>query len=323
MNRGGAGGDNLYNGNTGNTATTATPAILRSLLAGAVMVTAALAMPVASSAASPEDDYFAARDAYIKKFKVVDDAGPIGDAAMKEHDSALAELAKQMRAIVGPVAIKGLTAPATINLSTLFPSDMGFGVLDGMLYASADDKTRIIVTTAPIFESWLRAHKEWLGDKTASVPQVANDALASETFFNQAIRTDAAVMRFAPITLAKPATATFVYAMLAARSQDNSPPTPDEIFVALVQSGRVYVANSHLQTKFKQIPACDDVRKEQEKKAAAADKKDEKQIDASIAMHEQADVLFLKCFAARAAAQPAFAAASKQAQALLESLPSR
>lgn len=301
----------------------ATGAILRSVLAGAVMVTTA----AACWAASPEDNYFGARDSYIKKFKVIDDAGAIPDAAMAEHDRALADLTKQLRAIVGPVAIKGISAPGTINLGTLFPSDMGFGVLDGLLFASADDKTRIIVTTEAIFETWLRAHKEWLGDKTANVPQAVNDALASEAFFNQAIRTDAAVMRFAPMTLAKPADAAFVYAMLAARSQDNSPPTPSEIFVTLVQGGRVYLANAQLQTKFKQIPACDDVRKEQEKKAEAAfavyqatDKKDEREFDAYSAMREQADALFLKCFAARAAGQPAFAAASQQAQSLLERL---
>ena len=276
------------------------------------------------------DDYFNARDGYIKKFKVIDGAGPINDAAMKEHDSALAELQKQMRAIIGPVAIKGITTPGVINLSTLFPSDMGFGVLDGMLFASADEKTRIIVTTAPILEKWLRAHKEWLGDKTANVPQVANDALASEAFYNQAIRTDAAVMRFAPMTIAKPANATFVYAMLAARSQDDNPPTPDEIFVTVVQDGRIYLANAQVQEKFKQIPVCNDVRKEQGKKAdnalaayQAADKKDEKKMDEFSAMREQADVLFLRCFATRASGQPAYAAAIRQAQSLLERLPLR
>ncbi len=303
-------------------------AIVRGLLAGAVVAAAVAALPAAVIAASPGQDYFTARDAAIQKIKALEDAKAPDDAAMKEHHRALADLQKQMRAIIGPVAIKGLAAAGTINLSTLSSGDQGFGMLDGLVFASADDKTRIIVTTESIFTNWLRAHKDWWGDKVANVPQDAKAALASEAFYTQAIQTDAAVMKFALIPLRPPARAAFAFAMLAARSQDNSPPAPDEIFVTLLRGGRLYVADAPVQRKFDLIAQCDQVRRAQEKKAddidaayRAGGSKDDKLFDQYTAARAAADTLFLGCYAERAPKQSAFAPAVAQAQALLDSLP--
>ena len=63
-----------------------------------------------------------------------------------------------MRAIVGPVEIKGLGA-GKLSLGSLYEGDLGFGSLDGLLFASEDYKTAIVVTTRSLFMRWLRAHK--------------------------------------------------------------------------------------------------------------------------------------------------------------------
>jgi hypothetical protein len=301
-------------------------AIIRRAVACAVIATAA----APALAASPEEAYVAARDAAIARFKVLDDERRIDDAAMKLHDETHADLEKLMRAIIGPVTIKGLSTSGTLNLSTLVSSDQGFGTLDGLVFASADDKTRVIVTTESIFAAWLKAHRNWWGDKIANVPQDAAAAVKSDAFYTQAIQSDAAVMRYAELPLAKRANARIAFAMLAARSQDNSPPVPDEIFVTTMQGGRLFVANAPLRGRFVAIRACDEVRRRQERLAdeayavyQAGGNKDEKQFDRSTALREQADTLFLRCFAREAPKQAAFAGAVKQAQALLDSLPAR
>lgn len=298
---------------------------LRGVLTGVTVVLAAAAW-----AASPEESYIAARDHYIAKFRALDDARQVNDSALKAHDQAYDDLQKKMRAIIGPMALKGLATTGTLNLSTLFPSDQGFGMLDGLVYVSADDKTRIIVTTESLFAIWLLAHKKWWGDNIDNIPQDAGEALASDAFYTQATGTDAAVMSFAQIPVRKPVNAKVTFAMLAARSQDNSPPTPDEIYVALVQSGRVFVANAPVQHKFDQVPACDDVRRNQEKGAddayalyLAGDKKDEKLLDQYTELRQEADTLFLRCFAEHAPTQEAFAVAVIQTQSLLDDLPLR
>src|SRR5436190_2128826 len=116
--------------------------------------------PVAAKAASAEESYLATRDAYIAKFKAIDDAKKIADDTYKEHDLALAELGRLVQATIGPMAIEGFPAYGKANLHTLFTGDQGFGVLDGLLYSSADDKTHIIVSTDGLLDHWLKEHKD-------------------------------------------------------------------------------------------------------------------------------------------------------------------
>ena len=74
----------------------------------------------------------------------------------------------RLRAIVGPVAIKGLDDKSAINLDTLSDGDEDFGLLDGMVYGGLDAKTRVIVTTDGLFRRWLRTTQELDGQRTAA-----------------------------------------------------------------------------------------------------------------------------------------------------------
>jgi hypothetical protein len=137
-------------------------------------------------------------------------------------------------------------------------------------------------------------------------------------------------MKFVLLPLAKPTSAKITFAMLAARSQDASPPTPDEIFLTVMQGGRVFVAHAPVRRKFVPVLGCAEARRKQEKAAddayaadEAAGKTDDKPFNRYAAMREDAEVQFLRCFAGQATKQAAFADAVKQAQALLESLPLR
>ena len=57
-------------------------------------------------------------------------------------------------------------------------------------------KSHIVVTTQTLFERWLRAHKDWWGDKVKNVPQQMAKALSDESFYTQAISNGSAVVKF-------------------------------------------------------------------------------------------------------------------------------
>ena len=114
-------------------------------------------------AGTPEDAYIDARDAAIAKIKAAVKAetrGPTagyGDRILTSEKQARADLERQMRAIIGPVSIDGLDRTGALNLDTLIEGDLGFGVLDGMVYGPVDGKTRAIVTTESLLRRWLGA----------------------------------------------------------------------------------------------------------------------------------------------------------------------
>ena len=187
-----------------------------------VVIALMLLIPETSQAASPEDSYIASRDRYVAKLSQAD-GRKVLESVLKQEESFRADLEKQLRRIVGPIVIQGFPSDGKSNLDALSKGDMGFGLLDGLVYASADGKTRVVVTTDALFAKWLRAHRNWWGSKVANVPQIVDAALKSNAFYTQALNGDAAVSQFAVLPIAKTATATFAFAMLAGRSQDIVP----------------------------------------------------------------------------------------------------
>jgi len=179
------------------------------------------------------------------------------------------------------------------------------------------------VTTQTLFARWLHAHKDWWDKGVPNVPQQIGAALKNETFYTQAISTDAAVVNFNDLPIAKPAAAILAYAMLAGRTQSEIPDAADEVFVSAIANRKVYVAYGKIEPKVR-IPACDAIRADYNKRSAEADEAlrekriDKKAYDRLGNLRQQGEDAFKRCFSARAPKQPAFATAIKQAQALLE-----
>jgi hypothetical protein len=293
-----------------------------------LLIALLLVAPLASQASPLEEAYFAARDDSIAKFKAVEDAGKYDDDARRLHKLALAQLGKLTEPIVGPVALKGFPARPKTNLDSLVAGDFGFGLLDGLNYASSDGKTHVIVTTDSLFDHWLREHRDWWGPKTENVPQQVEAALRSEAFYTQALQTDSAISRYVALPVVKPARAKFAYAMLIARTQILGPRTPDELMVSVVWGGRVFVINASTRTRVKAIAVCDAIWKEGKRKAAeaqdayiASQLEDKELFEQGTKAEEAGDAAFHRCFAERARSQPFFAALTGQAQALLDALP--
>lgn len=291
-----------------------------------------------ASAATPEDRYIAARDAAIAKISKLYD-GKKDDEAAKAEKTADADLLAQMKAILAEPDRKGF-GPAKLNLDAYSQGDEGFGLLDGLRFDAltgengekagangadgkyVEPKAHIIVTTQTLFERWLRGHKDWWGKKIKNVPQQMAAALRDEAFYTQAIPTDAAVVSFNELPIARPASATSASALLGGRTQDSAPNAADEVFVAAVSSGKVYVAYSSIKPKV-EIPACVAIKTDYNKKAEKAaddlsfNRIDKKAYDKLGDFRQQGEDAYKKCFTQRAPQQPSFVEATKQAQALL------
>jgi hypothetical protein len=291
-------------------------------------------------AASPEDRYIATRDAAIAKFARQAQDGKIDEAVDKAEAAARDELKAQLNAILSEPARRGF-APARLNLDTLYRGDMGFGLLDGLRFDAdtgrdgarigdkradgsfVEPKAHIIVTTESLFTRWLHEHKTWWDKGSKNVPQQIDAALKFDGLYTQAISTDAAVINFNELPVAKPASATLTYGFLAGRTQDSFPDTADEVFVAARAGGKMYLAYGEIGPAV-QVAACTAIRTDYSKKAdEAAEKLERKQItrkayDKLGDLRQQGEDAFKRCFTERAPQQPAFAEATKQAQALLE-----
>jgi hypothetical protein len=291
----------------------------------------------APPAATLEDRYIAARDAAIDQISKLYDVEKSDEGARKAEEAARGELRAQMKAILAEPDRKGF-APPELNLDAFYRGDLGFGMLDGLRFdaetgrngekagSGADGKyvqprAHIIITTEHLFARWLRAHKDWWSN--GNVPQQPGAALKHESFYTQAISTDAAVINFGALPIATPAGATFAYGFLAGRTQDAIPDEAGEVFASARANGKVYIAYGSIDPKV-QVPACSAMRAGYNKRAELADEKfrlkqiDRKAYDKLGDLRQQGEDAFRRCFTEQAPRQASFAAAVKQAQALLE-----
>lgn len=309
------------------------------LLASACLIATASVADATPLKPSPEDRYIATRDAAIEKFSALYDAGKFDDAAQKAEDGVRADLQAQMSAILSGQDREGF-GPAKLNLDTFYKGDEGFGMLDGLRFDAllgtngekaggngadgkyVEPKSHIIVTTQTMFARWLRAHKDWWDKGLKNVPQQIGAALRDESFYTQAISTGAAVVNFNTLPIARPPSTAFGYGMLAGRTQSEIPDAADEVFVSALANGKVYVAYGSIEPKV-QIPACMAIRADYNKRAADGDENfrfnriDKKTYDKLGDLRQQGEDAYKRCFTQRAPQQPSFAAATRQAQALL------
>ena len=308
-------------------------------LAGLAAISVAGIVNAGAAPLSSEDKYIATRDAAIKKLSPLYDAGALDDAATKAETAAFADLLVQMSAILKEPARTGF-GPAKLNIETFYKGDEGFGMLDGLRFDAeigktgekagsngadgqyVEPKAHIIVTTQPLFERWLFAHKDWWDKGAKNVPQRIGSALKDESFYTQAISSGSAVINFNLLPLEKPATATFAYGILAGRTQSEVPDAADEVFVSALADGKVYVAYGSIDPEVK-IPECIAIRTDYNKRAETAEddlrskKIDQKAYDKLGDLRQQGEDAFKRCFTQRAPQQSSFAAATRQAQALL------
>lgn len=274
-------------------------------------------------AATPEEGYLAARDAAIAKIKKLEEKKGAETAVGKEQTKALAALDKQLQPIVGGLAIKAYPAKGAISFDTLSKNEVGFGVLDGLRFASADGGPQAVVTTDGLMTKWLSKPAEWW-TKTRKTPPSIDEALATDGFYTFAIGPDAAFTKMASLPIKAPDGAAFATATLGGWSQDVGPNPEQEIIVALRKGDKIYIASERAK-KYKDIPACEAIWKEAQTKAEATYKKyadggakDQKAFDAYNAINDKADKTYRACYAERTPKEAFFPAVVKEAQEIAD-----
>jgi hypothetical protein len=281
-----------------------------------------LAIP--ARATSLEDAYLAARDRYIKRFE----KSPNDDATYEAHTRALADLQAKLRQVIGPTHLDGFSPDGKISLDALDSGDEDFGLLDGLVYVSTDEKTRVLVTTASLFDKWLKSHERFWPETPLPAEMAA--ALERDDFYTQAVTNGAAVVTYAGIPVAKPAWATLAFAVLDARTQDQPPPIPDEMIITMRRADRVFMVTARTAVAAGPIATCDKVQARLSAEAQAAGDADQQADGKDAALHakaeqfaRKADRAYPDCFASEATHAAFFPALVKQAQQLIDALPAK
>jgi hypothetical protein len=294
----------------------------------ALVFAALLLPPIGAAAVLPEDAYLAARDRYIASFKTAASAKD-EKSVFARHDKAVRDLEHQLKPIVGPFSASRFPAEGKLNLVSLFPGDIGFGMLDGLVYGEGESAKSIVVTTDSLLDKWLLAHPK--GRSKDDIPTYAAAAVKSEDFYAQGVNSDSGAANYGEIPVAVPPGAKFAHAMLSLIGNGPLVPgTPDRIFVALEQGGRVFIVSEKLATRVPSIPACDAAGADTTKKADAADGafmkgggKNKKLLDQVEKLRNEADAAVCACFAGKVKGTPAFKAAEVQAAAIIAALTGR
>ena len=288
-------------------------------LAGIVLGMCLLSAP--AFATSPESEYLAARDkdvAAIRKLEAAKAKPEKIDAAQKTY---LADLARRLTALVGPVSVEGFPKVGKFSYETLSADSLGFGMLDAMSFANDDNSPRLVVTTRGLLGAWLHARA---AEKDASLkmPEDEKAAFALDEFFTAAIAEDAAFAKTADIPITAPAGADLAVARLGGWSQEMAPNPNSTIEVVVIKGGRVSIVDAPAKAPVPKIAACEAVWTAAEtahnkflKAYDEAKNKDEKAFDAASAEQTKGYNDYRACLVLRLPKTPEFAAIVAEAQA--------
>ncbi len=287
-----------------------TPALLCfSVFFSAALTAEPASLPVPAAVSSATNTYISARDRYLAEFK----AHPTAGDADKREDRALADLDRLLKLAVPGWTAPGFAGPGQITLTTLDHDDEGYGVLDGLSYASGD--ATVIVTTKPLLTHWIADHRNWWKDEKNISPSMIA-AFRSEAFYTQAISPDAAAFLHGLVLVRAPVGADLAVVELAAFAQDLvMDGGPDRLLAVVMRGDRIFIAQEPLKEKLAPGPFC-----KKELDQALAHAKAVKDSDRADAIEEQADRDYRSCFAQRLREQPNYGAVQKQSQALVDLL---
>ena len=195
---------------------------------------------LSASAASPEEEYLAARNGFIEKFEEA-----------KERE-ALAQLEKQMQAIVGPVNIAGFPSQGKINLETLQKdADMGFGQVDGLRFQG--EREALFVTTRNVLKLYIAGEPK----PTADLPAPDLAVLSADAKFNaEVFAQDSTVTSYVNLPVKSADGTSFAEAFLGITAQDTGPFVPTTVFVLASKGDRIFLVRAATATKLPQIAKC-------------------------------------------------------------------
>jgi hypothetical protein len=259
-------------------------------------------------AASQEEKYFSTRDNFIRQFE--NPSNPVNEVP------ALAELEKQIKAIVGPVNVEGFAKEGKLNLITL-QKDLGFGQVDGLKFSSKQES--LFVTTDRMLMKYLAERPK--------LPKDIAELSKNEEFYVRAFTANAAVTYYAEVPVKSTNGKSYVHAFLGVTAQDIGPFIPKEIFVFVSNRSRIFAVYSPAATEITEIPQCRSEWAKFDKKGSesyeayrASGLNNKKLFDDSIRYREQGFEAYHRCYDREAKNQKFFTSLKKQAQSIVDRL---
>lgn len=292
-----------------------------------VLCAAVLAAPVPLSAA-PVDDYLAAHDQAVAAAVTAAKAGKSGDAAVaKAEQAALNDLGRRMRALVGPLKLRGLGAPAFSLDILVFGEAEPVRQLDGLAFSSKDEATRVLVTPEPVFQAW-RAARAKDKDAPAAFGDGLKAAMATEYFANNSvINVGGGFWPYLALPVAAGNGETVQASLGVFTDEAPANQAPNSLVLVRVADGRASVGITRVTLEVKPIPACDAVWApyaakigELQKGAEKDGKPDDPRWTEISRAFDDGSAAFRACFAQAAQSRPILAPAIRQAEGFLATL---
>jgi len=182
----------------------------------------------------------------------------------------LNDLQDRLTKIIGTPDLPGLPQ-TSINPGTLWKHEIGYGMLDGVRYASKDNRTKVVVTTRALLIRWIADNREHLAlpnlpaDERGTIASV----FASDSFYTLGIDDDAAFAKFGDLAVQGRDKSALLQVSLALVSQDDPYP-PDTIAVAALRGDRVYVLTQSLAFEPAAFADCDKIIDKLEERTIAS-----------------------------------------------------
>lgn len=274
-----------------------------------------------ANAASPTDIYLATKEKAVLALKhPAGAAEPIG--ADKIEAEALVALAQQMRNVVGPLGLRGFPENGKSNTTSLSDGSIETGYLDGIQATSSDGAT-VLITNTQLIQAWLKFNEPPSSGQNERPLADMGKIISTGFLYTQAFQSGAAVQIYTELPVVPPGSAT-TRAFLAKKGQESVAPHPPDMLVATVIRGeRVYIFERPLKPEAPEITDCKVAWTNQDYKVRAIYEASSKpggpppDMDKALTLADAAESDFFKCYSERAATQPFFANAVKQAQELI------
>ncbi|BDG01550.1 hypothetical protein [Anaeromyxobacter oryzae] len=203
----------------------------------------------------------------------------------KDQDRARAELASQLRAIIGPVRLAGIQGPG----APAYDGFWGVGsteMADGLLFKW--QSSTLFVTTRALF-----AH-------TVATTKSFDYRTVDEVLVSATVIGDAAYTSFTEVPVRHGPSTQRARASVGLVAQDIGPWPPATLVVQVERGNRIYVVSTDLSPGLEQITACE---------AKWGPRREDAAFDA-----------YRRCVGAALPTRPSFAAVVRRAQAIVDAL---
>ena len=264
---------------------------------------------------TPEDKYIETRDHYIEYFKK-------SDVKYEENNiedrRGLSALENQLKAIIGPIIVKGFSTQGEFSWVTLMDNYYeGLQPIDGLRFESKGKET-LIVTSKDLLKYYLKLHE---------FPIKFSELSKTGNFFASVLENDAAVNYFSEIPVKSANNQTYASVFLGLSAQDIGDFTPENLYIFVAKGNQILMVVAPTNIKVNQIPQCKEIWDASAKSSEQALKiyrasnlKNEKAFEDHTRYEQKGFEEYKECYGREVKNQQFFAPLTNQAQSIIDRL---